>query len=200
MAAGGGRLYLREAGEEEVLVVHDDLAAYLDRGEAYWSDLRPLPEDLDPDSIMRISVDGNLRVDEETRMADRYTVFRNSSDGESQWSVDTGSGNVDERLADGRVDAYAARLARVEAGAFVTEPPEGVGLERPAVSIRFENESGREYVIQIGDRVGETRFYMRVRGPGVDTTEEGEPYLYTVSASRLEPLLRNRDELMPQDQ
>ncbi len=200
VAAGGGRLYLRTGDADEVLVVQDDVGAYLRREIPYWSDLKPLPGDLEPQAIIRMSIDGDLRVDSETRIADRFTVFRDVVDGERAWAMDTATGNVGERLDTERVDAYAARLSRVEASAFVVDPPEQAGFDRPAVSIELETESGREYTVEVGDRAGESRFYMRVTGTGVETTDNGEPYLYTVEAEQLKPLLRNRDELMPEEE
>jgi hypothetical protein len=71
------------------------------------------------------------------------------------------------------------------------------GLDDPRASLSFEDETGREFVVLVGDAAGDARFYLGVQGPGVDAASDGEPFLYTVSSWQVRRILRNRDALLP---
>lgn len=195
-AAGGGRMYARIAGVTEVRIVDGDIGFYFGQLPPYWSDLRPLPDDLSAGRITRLSVEADLRVDDETRVVDSFTVFREPGDGGSSWRLETADGNLAEELSQNDVEAWAGRVAELQASAFVPDPPVDAGLADPQALLIFEDESGRTYEVRIGDSAGEGRYYMRVEGPGVDTADDGEPYLYTVSPRQIRQAFRNRDAIV----
>jgi hypothetical protein len=194
---GGGQMYLREAGGPEVFIVDRDIGFYFGQQTPYWADLQPLPDDLGPRRITRITVDADLQVEAETRVVDRFTVFREPTDGGTVWRLGTGDGNVAEALDQESVDTWATRITELEASAFVADPPVDAGLEDPQATLTLEDETGREFVVRVGDAAGDARFYLRVEGPGVDAASDGEPFLYSVSSWQVRRILRNRDALLP---
>jgi hypothetical protein len=195
-AAGGGRMYARIGDATDVLIVDRDIGFYFGQQPPYWSDLRPLPDDLSAAGITRLSVDADLRIDAETRVVDSFTVFREPAGGGSSWRLETGDGNLREELSQEEVEIWAGRVAELEAAAFVSDPPLDAGLDEPRARLIFEDENGRTFQLRIGDPAGESRFYMRVEGPGVDTADDGEPYLYTVGAWQIRQAFRNRDAIV----
>lgn len=195
-APGGGRMYARLGGATEVLIVDRDIGSYFGRQPPYWSDLRPLPDDLSAGGITRLSVEADLRIDAETRIVDSFTVFREPAAGASSWRLETGDGNLREELSQEDVEIWAGRVAELEAAAFVSDPPGDAGLAEPRARLVFEDENGRSFELRIGDPAGEARYYMRVAGPGVDTADDGEPYLYTVGVRQIRQVFRNRDAIV----
>ena len=195
-AAGGGRMYARIDGGGEVRIVDRDIGSYFGRQPSYWSDLRPLPDDLSARGITRLSVDADLRIDADTRIVDSFTVFREAAAEASSWRLETGDGNLPEELSGNEVEIWAGRVAELEAAAFVSDPPVDAGLAEPQAQLVFEDENGRTFQLRIGDPAGEARYYMRLEGPGVDTAADGEPYLYTVGARQIKQVFRNRDALV----
>lgn len=195
-AAGGGRMYARIGGSSDVRIVDRDIGFYFGQQPPYWSDLRPLPDDLTAPRITRLSVDADLRIDDETRVVDSFTVFRDAAADGSPWRLETGDGNLREELGQDDVEVWAGRVAELEAAAFVADPPVDAGLAEPQARLIVEDENGRTYELRIGDSAGEARYYMRVEGPGVDTADDGEPYLYTVGAWQIRQAFRNRDAIV----
>ncbi|MFO7781099.1 MAG: hypothetical protein R6W94_05670, partial [Spirochaetia bacterium] len=196
VAAGGGRMYARIGGATDVLIVDRDIGFYFGQQPPYWSDLRPLPDDLRAGGITRLSVEADLRIDDETRVVDSFTVFREPAAGASSWRLETADGNLREELSQDEVEVWAGRIAELEAAAFVADPPVDAGLADPQARLIFEDENGRTFELRIGDPAGEARFYMRVEGPGVDTADDGEPYLYTVGTWQIRQAFRNRDDIV----
>jgi hypothetical protein len=196
--SGGGRIYARRADADRVFVVDRDVGFYFGQNAPYWSDLAPLPADLTPQAVVRITVDADLQIDEERRVTDRFTVLREAGQqGGGTWRIDAGGGNQAEELDQQAADDYAANLTELEAAGFVTEEEVDTGLETPAATVTFEDASGRQYVVEVGNAAGESRFYMRVTGDNVDTAEDGRPFLYTVSAYQVGRILKGRDALTP---
>ncbi|NBF41865.1 MAG: DUF4340 domain-containing protein [Spirochaetes bacterium] len=195
-AAGGGRMYARIDGAGEVRIVDGDIGSYFGRQPPYWSDLRPLPDDLSARGITRLSVDADLRIDADTRIVDSFTVFREAAAGASSWRLETGDGNLPEELSGNAVEVWAGRVAALEAAAFVPDSSVDPGLAEPQAELVFEDENGRTFQLRIGEPAGEARYYMRLEGPGVDTAADGEPYLYAVGVRQVRQVLRNRDALV----
>lgn len=193
---GGGRMYARLADGEDVFIVDRDIGFYFGQQTPYWADLAPLPDDLGGRAITRIAIEADLQVDSEMRVVDRFTVFREPAEGQAVWRLDTAGGNEPQQLDQQAADTWAARITELEASSFVTDPPADAGLADPAARLTVEDESGREFTVRIGDAAGEARFYLQVSGPGVDTTPDGEPFLYAVSSWQVRRILRNRDSLL----
>lgn len=193
---GGGQMYLRRAGEDDVYIVDRDIGFYFGQQKPYWSDLVPFPQDLSPQAITRLSVEADLQVDSEMRVVDTFTVFREPGDGGSPWRIDSGAGDAAQELAQQDVDTWASRIPEYEPSAFVTEAPAETGLGNPAARLVIEDEAGRRFEVRIGDSAGDARFYTRVSGPGVDVADDGRPFLYTVSSWQVRRILRNRDAIV----
>lgn len=193
---GGGQMYARLAGGEDVFIVDRDIGFYFGQQTPYWADLVPLPEDLGGRAITRVAIEADLQVDSEMRVVDRFTVFREPAEGEAVWRLDTAGGNEAQELDQQAADTWATRITELEASSFVTDPPPDAGLDDPAALLTVEDESGREFTVRIGDAAGEARFYLQVSGPGVDTAPNGEPFLYAVSSWQVRRILRNRDSLL----
>jgi hypothetical protein len=181
-----------------VFVVDRDVGFYFGQNTPYWSDLAPLPGDLRPQAIVRISVDADLQIDDERRVTDRFTILREAGQqGGGTWRIDASGENEAEELDQQAADDYASNLTELEAAGFVTAEQVDTGLEDPSATLTFEDEAGGRFVVEVGDTAGESRFYMRVTGDDVDAAESGRPFLYTVSAYQLGRILKNRDALMP---
>jgi hypothetical protein len=197
--SGGGQMYARGAGEENVFIVDRDIGFYFGQQRPYWSDLVPLPDDLTGGAVTRITLSADLQVDTDMRVVDRFTVFREPADGATMWRLDTAGGNEPQTLDQEEVDIWASRIVELEASAFVADPPLEPGLAEPSARLSFEDEAGRAFEVRIGGAADEARFYLQATGPGVDAASDGEPFLYTVSSWQVRRILRNRDALVARD-
>lgn len=194
--AGGGRMYARREGDDRVFIIDRDIGSYFGQNAPYWSDLRPLPDELTQAAVTRISADGDLQIDEETRIADRFTLYRDGGNGGGTWRLEGPDGEAEPSLDQAAVDSLASAVTELEAQSFVTRRDVETGLSNPSATVSFEDDSGGSYTVRIGNSAGEERFYMRVTGDGVDVNDAGEPFLYAVSSYQVRRILKNRDALI----
>ncbi|MFP4613054.1 MAG: DUF4340 domain-containing protein [Spirochaetaceae bacterium] len=216
-ASVGRGMYVRPAEEKAVYAVEPNLRFPLSRGADYYSDLRPLPRAVTGEAVIRISVDGDVRVDDHKRIVDRFTVVRARESGDETarrgqsarsagygaWRFAEEPGEAAESIDDRKVARWTRQIGALEAASFVTENIDDAELPRPVATLTFETATAREYRIEIYRRKGDSGkvsaaqgFQMRVHGPGVPRNARGESYLYSVPPETVGQVFRNRDDLL----
>ena len=183
-AAGGGDNYVRAGNSNEVLLSDRSFDYYLNPEEKFWAHLRIFPDDLEGQSIMRITVDSTLRFEEEAEAQPlRYTLVL-SSEQPAVWNVvDLPEGELDNQ----KVDLLASNLADLEGTEFAHGVgAEEAGLEKPAASILFSTVDGRDFRLFIGGEAGGDQYYAAL---------EGRQLIYKISEWRVKSLLKDVGEL-----
>jgi hypothetical protein len=184
-AAGGEDNYVRLGGTNETILTNRSFGYYLNVEERFWAYLRILPEDLDGESIMRITVDSSLRFGSADRDSDtpRYTLVLSSG----QPAVWTIAGRPEVELDNGKVDLMADNLADLEGSEFAHGVgAEESGLSAPAARILFSTVDGKDYRLLIGGEAGDEQYYAAL--------EDGK-YVYKVAQWRVKAILKNIEDL-----
>ncbi|MBN2551465.1 MAG: DUF4340 domain-containing protein [Spirochaetales bacterium] len=183
-AAGGADNYVRVGNGNEVLLADRSFDYYLNPEEKFWAHLRIFPDDLEGQSIMRITVDSTLRFEEEAEGQDlKYTLVL-SSEQPAVWNVvDLPEGELDNQ----KVDLLASNLADLEGTEFAHGVgPVEAGLENPAASILISTEDGRDFRLFIGGEAGGDQYYAAL--------EDGQ-LIYKVAEWRVKGLLKDIGQL-----
>jgi hypothetical protein len=182
-ATGSSDAYVRLGGSNEVLLTNRSFDYYLNVQERFWAYLRIFPEELKGESIMRITVDSNLRFDQEDGGPSQYTLVL-ASEQPVVWELAEGS---DIELDNGAVDLLADNLAGLEGVEFahgISE--EEAGVADPAAGILFSTVDGQDYRLGIGAEAGDDQYYL---------AREGGPYIYKVSEWAVKGILKSIEEL-----
>ena len=182
-AVGSEDNYVRLGGSNEILLTARSFDYYLNVEERFWAYLRIFPEDLEGQSIMRITVDSSLRFEEEDTDSLRYTLVLSSG----QPAVWTVAERPDVQLDNGKIDLLANNLADLEAVEFA----HGVGdqesgLAAPAARILISTIDGRDYRLLVGAEAGDEQYYVAL--------ENGD-YLYKVAEWRIKGILKDIEDL-----
>ena len=187
-AVGAEYNYVRLGGSNETLLANRSFDYYLNAEERFWAFLRIFPEELDGQSIMRITVDSRLRFEQPDDQALRYNLVL-SSEQPALWTV---AERPEVELDNSKVDLLANNLADLEG----TEFAHGVGeqesgLADPAARILISTVDGKDYRLLVGAEAGDEQYYM---------APENGKYLYKVAAWRIKGILKNIEDLRAEDE
>ena len=186
-AVGGGENYVRLGGSNETLLTNRSFDYYLNVEERFWAYLRIFPGDLEGQSVMRITIDGSLRFEEQDTDALRYTLVLSTG----QPAVWTVAERSEVELDNGKVDLLANNLADLEGSEFA----HGVGdqesgLAAPSARILISTVDGRDYRLLIGADAGDEQYYVAM---------ENGNYLYKVAEWRIKGILKDIEDLRAGD-
>ena len=187
-AVGGGENYVRLGGSNETLLTNRSFDYYLNVEERFWAYLRIFPGDLEGQGVMRITIDGSLRFEEQDPDALRYTLVLSSG----QPAVWTVAERSEVELDNSKVDLLANNLADLEGSEFA----HGVGdqesgLAAPAARILISTVEGRDYRLLIGADAGDEQYYVAM---------ENGNYLYKVAEWRIKGILKDIEDLRAGDE
>jgi hypothetical protein len=185
---GGEDDYVRLGGSNEILLSNRSFDYYLDAEERFWAYLRIFPEDLEGQSIMRISVESTLQFEDQGPEELRYTLVL-SSEQPAVWKLVDRS-EVD--LDNSKVDLLAGNLADLEG----TEFAHGVsaaetGLADPAARILISTVDDRDFRLLVGGQAGSDQYYATV---------ENGTFIYKVSEWRVKGILKSIEDLRAQSE
>jgi hypothetical protein len=182
-AEGGGGEYLRLSGENEVVLGDRSVEYYLSTEDSFWSYLRLLPEAVKGQSIMRISVKGQLSPAAQGSAALDYTLLLDRQKG----NVWTAPGQGALALDSAAVDRLASGLADMAGSAFAPGVSASqAGLSSPAAQLLISTLDGKDYRFLVGSTAAEGQHYVGLAG--------GD-YVYRVADWRLSAVLRPLAEL-----
>jgi len=183
-SAGGGDDYLRLGSSNEVILSNRSFDYYLNVEQEFWSYLRIFPEDLEGQSVMRITVESRLQFGAEPAEDLDYTLVL-SSEQPAVWKlVDRETGELDNK----QVDLLAGNIADLEGTRFAIADPEQTGLSSPAARVLISTIDDRDFRLRIGSRTGEDQYYASL--------ENGE-LVYEVSEWRIKGILKSVEQLLP---
>jgi len=175
-AAGGGNDYVRLGRSNEVVLSNRSFDYYLNVEAKFWSYLRIFPEELEGQSIMRISVDSPEPL--------HYTLLLDAEQ-RNLWSV---AGQPQLSLDNAAVDLLANNLANLEGTEFAAAVDRAeAGLEDPAARILLSTQDNKDFRLLIGGTAGKDQLYVAL--------EDG-PYIYKVSQWRVNGILKPLDDLL----
>jgi hypothetical protein len=185
---GGEDDYVRLGGSNEILLSNRSFDYYLDVEERFWAYLRIFPEDLEGQSIMRISVESTLQFEDQGPEELRYTLVL-SSEQPAVWKLVDRS-EVD--LDNSKVDLLAGNLADLEG----TEFAHGVsaaetGLADPAARILISTVDDRDFRLLVSGQAGSDQYYATV---------ENGTFIYKVSEWRVKGILKSIEDLRAQSE
>ena len=185
---GGEDDYVRLGGSNEILLSNRSFDYYLDAEERFWAYLRIFPEDLEGQSIMRISVESTLQFEDQGPEELRYTLVL-SSEQPAVWKLVDRS-EVD--LDNSKVDLLAGNLADLEG----TEFAHGIsaaetGLADPAARILISTVDDRDFRLLVGGQAGSDQYYATV---------ENGTFIYKVSEWRVKGILKSIEDLRAQSE
>ena len=185
---GGEDDYVRLGGSNEILLSNRSFDYYLNPEERFWAYLRIFPEDLEGQSIMRISVESTLQFEDQGPEELRYTLVL-SSEQPAVWKLVDRS-EVD--LDNSKVDLLAGNLADLEG----TEFAHGVsaaetGLADPAARILISTVDDRDFRLLVGGQAGSDQYYATV---------ENGTFIYKVSEWRVKGILKSIEDLRAQSE
>jgi hypothetical protein len=188
-AAGGEDNYVRLGNSNEVVLSDRSFDYYLNVEEKFWAYLRIFPEDLEGQSIMRITVDSTLQIDGEDEVGELNYTLVLSSEQPAVWNVvDSPQGELDNQ----KVDLLANNLADLEGTEFAHGVgPAEAGLENPAARILISTVDDRDFRLFIGGKAGDDQYYV---------TLENGAFIYKVSEWRVKGLLKDLEQLRAQPQ
>jgi hypothetical protein len=184
---GGEDDYVRLGGSNEILLSNRSFDYYLNVEERFWAYLRIFPEDLEGQSIMRISVESTLQFEDQGPEELRYTLVL-SSEQPAVWKLVDRS-EVD--LDNSKVDLLAGNLADLEG----TEFAHGVsaaetGLADPAARILISTVDDRDFRLLVSGQAGSDQYYATV---------ENGTFIYKVSEWRVKGILKSIEDLRAQE-
>ncbi len=175
-AAGGGADYVRLGDGNDVVLSNRSFDYYLNVEDKFWSYLRIFPEDLEGQSLMRISVDSPGPL--------HYTLVLDAEQ-RNLWRV---AGQPQLPLDNAEVDLLANNLADLEGTEFAAAVDRAeAGLTDPAARILLSTQDDKDFRLLIGGAAGEDQLYVAL--------EDG-PYIYKVSEWRLKGILKPVDDLL----
>ena len=175
-AAGGGDDYVRLGDSNDVVLSNRSFDYYLNVEDKFWSYLRIFPEDLEGQSLMRISVDSPGPL--------HYTLVLDAEQ-RNLWRV---AGQPQLPLDNAEVDLLANNLADLEGTEFAAAVDRAeAGLTDPAARILLSTQDDKDFRLLIGGAAGEDQLYVAL--------EDG-PYIYKVSEWRLKGILKPVDDLL----
>ena len=182
-AVGSENNYVRLGGSNETILTNRSFDYYLNVAERFWAYLRIFPEDLEGQSIMRITVDSSLRFEEQGPDSLRYTLVLSSG----QPAVWTVAERSEVELDNSKIDLLANNLADLEG----TEFAHGVGdqesgLSAAAARILISTVDGRDYRLLVGAEAGDEQYYVAL--------ENGD-YIYQVAQWRIKGILKDIEDL-----
>jgi hypothetical protein len=185
---GGEDDYVRLGGSNEILLSNRSFDYYLNVEERFWAYLRIFPEDLEGQSIMRISVESTLQFEDQGPEELRYTLVL-SSEQPAVWKLVDRS-EVD--LDNSKVDLLAGNLADLEG----TEFAHGVsaaetGLADPAARILISTVDDRDFRLLVSGQAGSDQYYATV---------ENGTFIYKVSEWRVKGILKSIEDLRAQSE
>jgi hypothetical protein len=187
-AVGSDENYLRLDGSNEIILGNRSFDYYLNVERRFWAYLRILPEDLEGQSIMRISVDSTLQL--EGRDGDRasgplqYTLVL-SSEQPAVWKL---AERPEVDLDDGKIDLLAGTLADLEGSEFAHGAgPAQTGLADPAARILISTVDDRDFRLLVGASAGEDQYYVAL---------ENGTFVYKVSEWRVKGILKDIEDLL----
>jgi hypothetical protein len=182
-AVGSSENYVRLAGSNEILLANRSFDYYLNVEERFWAYLRIFPEDLEGQNIMRITVDSELRSDDEVGEDLSYTLVLGSDQGAAWKLVE----NPQIELDNSKVDLLAGNLADLEGSEFVHAGAAGeTGFSDPSARILISTLDDRDFRLLVGGDAGNDQYYVTV---------ENGAFSYKVSAWRVKSVLKSIDEL-----
>ncbi len=186
-AVGSEDNYVRLGGSNEIFLTARSFAYYLNVEERFWAYLRIFPEDLEGQSIMRITIDSSLRFDGQDSGPLQYTLVL-SSEQPAVWRL-VERPEVD--LDDSKVDLLAGNLADLEGSEFAHGvSAEESGLADPAARILVSTVDDRDFRLLVGTEAGDNQYYVSL---------ENGAFTYKVSEWRVEGILKGIGELEPAD-
>ena len=186
-AVGSEDNYVRLGGSNEILLTARSFDYYLNVEERFWAYLRIFPEDLEGQSIMRITVDSSLRFDGLDSEALQYTLVL-SSEQPAVWRLVERPEVV---LEDSKIDLLAGNLADLEGSEFAHGvSAEESGLADPAARILVSTVDDRDFRLLVGTEAGDNQYYVSL---------ENGAFAYKVSEWRVEGILKGIGELEPED-
>ena len=175
-AAGGGNDYVRLGDSNDVVLSNRSFDYYLNVEDKFWSYLRIFPEDLEGQSLMRISVDSPGPL--------HYTLVLDAEQ-QNLWRV---AGQPQLPLDNAEVDLLANNLADLEGTEFAAAVDRAeAGLTDPTARILLSTQDDKDFRLLIGGAAGEDQLYVAL--------EDG-PYIYKVSEWRLKGILKPVDDLL----
>ena len=182
-AAGSGENYVRLGGSNEILLTNRSFDYYLNTEGRFWAYLRVFPEDLEGQSIMRISVDSTLQFEDQPSEELRYTLVL-SSEQPAAWKLVDRS---EVQLDNGKVDLLASNLANLEGTDFTHGLSAAeTGLGDPAARILISTVDDRDFRLLVGGDAGDDQYYVSV---------ENGSFIYKVSEWRLKGILKSIEDL-----
>jgi hypothetical protein len=186
-AVGSNDNYVRLGGSNEILLTARSFDYYLNVEERFWAYLRIFPEDLEGQSIMRITVDSSLRFDGLDSGPLQYTLVL-SSEQPAVWKLVE---RPELELDDSKVDLLAGNLADLEGSEFAHGvSAEESGLADPAARILVSTVDDRDFRLLVGTAAGDNQYYVAL---------ENGAFTYKVSEWRVEGILKGIGELEPED-
>jgi hypothetical protein len=183
-AIGGGDDYVRLADSNEIVQLSSSFSYYLNVEEKFWSHLRIFPEELDGQTLMRITVQSTVVFSDGTPGPLNYTLVLNPQPPNLWQFLDRPETTLDAEM----IDQLAGSLADLEGAEFARSvTTEEAGLTTPSARILFSTMDGRDFQLLIGGTAGENQFYV--------AREQGG-YIYQVSEWRMKRILINQEELV----
>jgi len=187
-AAGGGENYVRLGGSNEILLSNRSFDYYLNVEERFWANLRILPEDLEGQSVMRITVDSTLRFEDQSPEPLKYTLVL-SSEQPAVWMLLDRS---EVELDNSKVDLLASNLANLEGSEFAHGVSAAeTGLADPAARILISTVDDRDFRLLVGADAGDDQYYVAL---------ENGTFVYKVSEWRVKGILKDIGDLSAEDE
>ena len=182
-AVGSENNYVRLGGSNETILTNRSFDYYLNVEERFWAYLRIFPEDLEGQSIMRITVDSSLRFEEQGPDSLRYTLVLSSG----QPAVWTVAERSEVELDNSKIDLLANNLADLEGAEFAQGAgDQESGLSAAAARILISTVDGRDYRLLVGAEAGDEQYYVAL--------ENGD-YIYQVAQWRIKGILKDIEDL-----
>jgi len=183
-AAGGGDDYVRFGDSNDVVLSNRSFNYYLNVGDKFWSYLRIFPDDLEGQSLMRISVDSEVFFQDDSPGPLEYTIVLDAEQ-RNLWRV---AGQPQLSLDYVEVDLLANNLAHLEGTEFAAAVDRvEAGLTDPAARILLSTQDDKDFRLLIGGTAGVDQLYVAL--------EDG-PYIYKVSEWRLKGILKSVDDML----
>jgi hypothetical protein len=183
-ATGGGYDYVRLGDSNEVVLSNRSFSYYLNVEDKFWSYLRVLPEDLEGQDLIRISVDSEVIFQDGSPGPLDYTLVLDAEQ-QNLWRV---ADRPQLPLDNGEVDLLANNLADLEGTEFAAAVGRAeAGLTDPAGQILLSTQDDKDFRLLIGGPAGEDQFYV---------ARQDGPYIYKVSEWRLKGILKSVDDLL----